>query len=138
MRSPIHGMPFLDATQSRPIIGKKTAWSVWCSMHHPKPVFYKLSKSPSHVSSEDMDEIERDVVLLYQRTSSLGKVIEARKRIFASENRKIENIPPTIHALQRHVKRAVYQAGHVWGKCLRGDPTSPYPAAWGWERTDDS
>ena len=85
-----------------------------------------------------MNEIERFVVRLYQHTSSLSKVLVARKRMFTFGNRKIENIPPTMGALVQHVKRAVYQAGHIWGQCLQGDPTLPSPAAWGWERTDNS
>jgi hypothetical protein len=140
MGSPIHAFfSGCDTVSAFHGVGKKIAWYVWCSMRHLKPVFYRLSKSPSHVSSEDMDEIERYVVLLYQRTSSHSKVIDARKRMFASGNRKIENIPPTTYALEQHVKRAVHQAGHhVWGQCLQGDPTLPSPAAWGWERTDDN
>jgi hypothetical protein len=90
----MHAFSGCDTVSAFYGVGKKTAWSVWCSMRHLKPVFYRLSKSPSHVSSEDMDEIERYVVLLYQRTSSHSKVIDARKRMFASRNRKIENIPP--------------------------------------------
>ena len=61
-----------------------------------------------------MNEIERFVVLLYHFTSSLSKVLEARKTMFTSGNRNIENIPPTMGALVQHVKRDVYQAGHIW------------------------
>ena len=94
-------------------IGKKTAWSVWCSMPHLATVFSRLARAPSQVSPDDLNEIERYVVLLYQRTSSLNHVNEARKQLIA-QNRKMENIPPTLHAPEQHVKRPVYQAGHIW------------------------
>ena len=81
-----------------------------------------------------MDEIERYVVLLYQRTSPLSHVNDARKQLFAFGNRKIENIPPSLHALEQHVKRSVYQAGHIWGQSLIGQPQVPSPDLWGWER----
>jgi hypothetical protein len=48
----------------------------------------------------------------------------------------MENIPPTLH-LEKHVKRAVYQAGHFWGQSLIGDPEVPSPDLWGWERVRD-
>ena len=119
-------------------VGKKIAWSIWCSKNHLKPVVNMLSKAPSHVSLEYMNEIERFVVLLYQRTSSLRKVLAAKKSMLASVNRKIENIPQTTGALVQHVKRAVYQAGHIWDQYMQGDLTLPSPSAWGWERTDNS
>ena len=134
---PLHAISGCDTVSAFKGVGKKTAWSVWNSMQHLKPVFCRLSKAPTLVSTEDMDEVERFVVLLYQRTSSLRKVNEARKRLFAVGNRNIENVPPTVHALEQHVKRAVYQAGHIWGQCLQGKPALPSPAEWGWIRTDD-
>ena len=95
------------------------------------------SRSPSQISSDDKDAVERHVVLLYQRTSGLSHVNVARKRMFAFGNRIIENIPPALHALEQHVKRAVYQAGHVWGQSLSGEPQVPSPDLWGWERVSD-
>ena len=81
-----------------------------------------------------MDAIERYVVLLYQWTSVLSLVNEARKQLFAFSNRKIENILPTLH-----VKRAFYQAGHIWGQSLIEEPQVPSPDVWGGERvTEDS
>ena len=67
-------------------------------------VFYHLSHAPAEVANDYMDEIERFFVVLYKRTSSLKKVNEARKQLFAHGNRKVENIPPTKEALCQHVK----------------------------------
>ena len=63
--------------------------------------------APSQVTPGDMEHIERYTVILYQRTSPLSHVNEARKQMFAAGNRRIENIPPTQEALKQHMKRAV-------------------------------
>ena len=134
----MHALSGCDTVSAFHGIGKKTAWAVWCSMPHLATVFSRLARAPSQVSLDDLNEIERYVVLLYQRTSSLRHVNEARKQLFA-QNRKMENIPPTSHALEQHVKRAVYQAGHIWGQSLIGEPEVPSPDSWGWKRmTDDA
>ena len=38
--------------------------------------------------------------------------------LFTKKSRQIENIQPTSVAILQHVKRAVYQAGHIWGRPL--------------------
>ena len=86
-------------------------------MPHLKPVFGHLAEPVSEISTEDLEEIERYVVLQYQCTSSLVHINDARKQMFATGNRKIENIPPTRDALEQHVKCAIYQAGHIWAHC---------------------
>jgi len=96
---------------------KNTAWAVWRSMSQLRPTFLRLSRAPTQISPHEMEQIERCVVLLYQRTSALSHVNEARKQLF-THNRKMENIHPTLHALEQHVKRAVFQAGHIWGTVI--------------------
>ena len=95
----IHALSGCDTVSAFHGIGKKTAWAVWCSMPHLATVFSQLARAPSQVSSDDFNEIERYVVLLYHRTSALSHVNEARKQLFA-QNRKMENIPPTLRALE--------------------------------------
>lgn len=41
-------------------------------------------------------------------------------------------------ALEQHVKRVVYQEGHVWGQVLFHQHTLPSPTRWGWVRSDDN
>ena len=72
-----------------------------------------------------MNEVERFVVLLYNRTSDPSCVNEARKRMFAFNNREIHHIPPTRAALKQHVKRSAYQAGLAWGEAFLADPLVP-------------
>ena len=88
-----------DTVSAFHAIGKKTAWAVWCSIPHLATVFSRLAHAPSQVSPDDLNAIERYVVLLYQRTSALSHVNEARKQLFA-QNRNMENIPRTLHALE--------------------------------------
>ena len=61
--------------------------------------FSCLSNGPAELTDDDMDTMERFFVLLYNRTSSLKKINEARKQIIAKGNRQLENIPPTREAL---------------------------------------
>ena len=100
------------------------------------PTFLRLSRASTQISLDEMEQLERYVVLLYQRTTAHSHVNEARKQLF-THNRKMENIPPTLHALEQHVKRAVFQAGHIWGQSLIGEPYVPSPDIWGCERAKD-
>ena len=43
----------------------------------------------------------------------------------------MENLPPTQAAFVEHVKRAAYQAGHVWVQMLVAVPELPSPSEWG-------
>ena len=49
----------------------------------------------------------------------------------------MEKNPPTLHALEQHVQRAVYQAEHIWGQLLIGEPEVSSPDSWGWKRVAD-
>ena len=77
--------------------------------------------------------LERFVVLLYDRTSNLTKVNEARQELFSKKSRDLECIPPTRAALEQHDRRAVLQGGHVWGQTLLPTQVLPSPSEWGWE-----
>ena len=44
----------------------------------------------------------------------------------------METILPTKAALVQHIKRAVYQGGHCWGRALKTVMNMPSPADWGW------
>ena len=41
-----------------------------------------------------------------------------RQHLFTKRGMSMESLPPTKAALVQHVKRAVYQGGHNWGKPL--------------------
>ena len=67
--------------------------TVWRSrpMRHLTPVLARMSRTPC----TDMKQIERFVVLLYQRTSALNQVNEAGLHLF-TQHRKMDYIPPTL------------------------------------------
>ena len=96
--------------------------------------FLVLSECPGQIQQDALATIERFVVLLYSKTLDVETVNEARQVLFSKGNRQLENIPPTHDALIEHVKRATYQAGHVWAQALNPEPQLPSPGAWGWKR----
>lgn len=133
----LHAISGCDTVSAIAGIGKKTAWDLWNSMPNLGTDFNRLSNAPGELTNDDMDIIERFFVLLYNRTSCLKKVNEARKHMFAKGNRQLENIPPTREALRQHARRAIYQAGHIWGQSQTANPDLPSPAEWGWRKDDD-
>lgn len=115
--------------------GKKTAWDI-------RGVFPAtlliLSSSPEVVDNACLAVIERFVVLLYDRTSNLTKVNEARQELFSKKSRTLEKLPPTQEALLQHTNRSVYQGKHIWAQTLVTQPVLPSPSEWGWQRDDKS
>ena len=96
-----------------------------------------LKTSPDDMTEESMAVMERFVVLLYDRTSSLTKVNEARQQFISKRSRELDNIPPTRAALDQHVRRAVLEGRHVWGQTIEiivqyfygSDPSTPASAS---------
>ncbi len=87
-----HAMSGCDTVSAFSGIGKKSAWDVWRSMPHLTPLFVKLSSVPQ--TDDDMEQLERFVIGMYNRTSPVLKVNEARKYMFAHGNRQIEMYHP--------------------------------------------
>ena len=90
--------------------GKKSAWYVWNVFPELTPVLCALKASPEIITEESLAVLERLVVLLYDRTSSLLKVNEARQELFCKKSREFDSIPPTKAALEQHIRRAVLGA----------------------------
>ncbi|CAG2217771.1 unnamed protein product [Mytilus edulis] len=84
--------------------------------------------------SDEQKQIERYVILMYDKTSQCTKVNDARKDLFTRKGRAIDNIPPSESALLEHTKRAVYMASLCWGKCLEPSPQVGSPSEWGWQK----
>lgn len=117
--------------------GKTSAWDVWSVFPQITDTFSMLASVPEEIPEQAMALVERFVVLLYSRTSSQTTVNKARQELFSKGNRSLENIPPTQAALLQHTRRAVYQAGHIWGNALVPKPTLPSPSDWGWEKNEN-
>ena len=49
-------------------VGKETAWAIWRSMSQLDQSFARLLHAQNQIFTEDLKQLERDVVLLYQHT----------------------------------------------------------------------
>lgn len=116
---------------------KKSAWKTWDVCDEVSNTFARLSKCPSAVEDSDLQALERFVVLMYDRSSDVTTVNEARLDLFARKQRQYDLIPPTQAALKEHAKRASYEAGYVWGQALKRHPQMPSPSDWGWVKKDE-
>ena len=95
-------------------------------------VLRSLKSSQVNIADDSMDVIERFVVVLYDRTSSLTKVNEVRQELFSKTSRYLDNIPPSRAALVQHTKKAVFQGGYVWGQTLLKRAVLPISCDYGW------
>ncbi len=74
--------------------GKKPAWDTWKAFEDITTTFLTLSTGPDEVSNEDVATLERFTILLYDRTSGLMSIDEARKQLFTKKGRAMDAIPP--------------------------------------------
>lgn len=128
-----HALSGCDTVWSFSGRGKKTAWDTWLRFPEVTNAFEAIMMMPSEINDAVLSVLERFVVLLYERTSGLTRVNDARKHLFAQKSRGIENIPPTQAALVEHIKRACYQA-NIWNQALILTPQLPCPSKWGWKQ----
>lgn len=117
--------------------GKRTAWDTWKAYDDVTPAFCFFAATPESVESV-IKPLERFVILLYDRTSTLDCVNQARKQLFTQKGRSIEGLPPTKAALILHTKRVAYQAGYCWSQVMIAAPELPPPSDWGWTRKEPS
>ena len=86
---------------------------------------------PVTVHSVQFELLERFTVIIYDKTSSLLSVNEARRELFCQKNRTMESIPPTQEALLQHSKRAAYQA-RIWASSNQVQQKTQTPEGCGW------
>ena len=127
-----HAYTGCDTVSSFATKRKKTAWDTWKSYVEVTRTFLALSAGPDEGTNEDVAVLERFTILLYDRTSDLVCIDEARKHLFTKKGRAMDAIPPTRAALVQHIQRAVYQGGHCWGKAFQVSFDLPSPGNWGW------
>ena len=137
------GMPFFHAFTGCDVVSafrgkrKKSAWQTWNVCTGASATFTKLSKRPTHVDEDDMNKLERFVVVMYDRSSEATCVNDARLDLFARKQSSFDAIPPTHAALKEHVKRAAYQAGWVWSQAIISQPEVQSPSDFGWKKCGD-
>ena len=138
-----HGILFFHAFSGCDIVSsfhgksKKSAWKTWDVCDEVSSTFATLNECPSAVKDSDLQALEKFVVLMYDRSSDVTTVNEARLDLFARKQRQYDLIPPTQAALKEHAKRASYEAGYVWGQALKRHTQMPSPSNWGWVKQDE-
>ena len=109
-------------------------------MDHPHftETFKKLTDDPRllTIESDIMKEIEHFISLCFAKTTTLREVNVVRQKLLTVGLKTMENIPPSLHALIQHVKRACYVTCFQWRVCLIRSPTFVDPRHWGWQLND--
>ncbi len=129
-----------DTTSSFFGKGKKSAWEAWNAYPEVTQAFNNMVAYPFHpvtVQSRDFQTLERFTIIMYDKTSTLHLVNEARKELFCQKNKAMENIPPTQDALLQHTRRVTLQAG-IWTTCDKAQQQIPSPEGWGWTFNEET
>ena len=96
-----HGILFFHAFTGCDIISpfhgksKKSAWKSWDVCDEVSNTFAKLSECPSAVEDSGLQALERFVVIMYDGSSNVTTVNEARLDLFARKQRQYDLIPCT-------------------------------------------
>ena len=135
-----HALTGSDTTSFFKGKGKKSSWQAWQAYEQATETLEYIASHPfEHLDehSNQFKKIERLIVVLYDRTSPLTSINEAREELFCRKNRSVDRIPPTQNALLQHVKRAVYQAG-IWTTSTLEQQLVPSPNDFGWAKDSKS
>ena len=134
-----HSFTGCDTTSAFFGRGKKSAWEAWNCFQDVTRAFTYMALHPYaeiDVGTENFQLLERFTVILYDKTSDLQHVDEARK-LFCQKEKTMERLPPTQDALLQHLKRVAYQAG-IWCTSEQSEQHAPTPEGWGWTLDEDS
>ena len=134
-----HALTGTDTTSGFKGIGKKKAYDALKAFKTAESTLAEMSFHAFQNLQEEDEKfgiIQRLVVLMYSRTSTLTKVNDLRVEMYFQRSQNIELIPPTCNALLMHTKRAIYQAS-VWSKCLDAKQNRPTPLEFGWKHAED-
>ena len=129
-----HSFTGCDTTSAFWGKGKKSAWEACKSYPDVTKAFLNIARYPHNpvtMESPDFMLLERYTVVLYDRTSSLKSINEARRELFCQKSKTMETIPPTQDALLQHCKRVAYQAG-IWTTSTSTQQQIPSPEGNGW------
>ena len=114
---------------------KASAWTAWKCFPEVTEAFYYIAKHPFIDLDKDsrlFELLERFTVVLYDKTSQLCFVNEARQKLFCQKDKvSMEALPPTRAVLFEHCKRAMYQAG-IWTTADKPIQQAPSPGEMGW------
>ena len=133
----LHAFSGCDTTSAFNSKSKKSAWQVYYDV---TKTFVYLAGNPFQlldVDDKHFKKLERLTVILYDRTSPLSSVNEARRELFCQKNRAMDRLPPTSDALLQHVHRTVYQAG-IWTTSRQTQFVVPSPQDFSWTKVSGS
>ena len=81
-------------------------------------------------------QIERLIVLVYDKTSTSLSINQTRRELFCLKNVTMGRMLPTQNALLQNTKRAVYQAS-IWVTSTEAQQMIPSPVDYGWVQVDN-
>lgn len=93
-----HAFTGCDTTSTFYNKGKKSAWQAWELNEQVTSTLVSIADHPFQqldVDSQNFKCLERMTILLYDKHSPMVSVNEARMNMFCTQNRALENIPPT-------------------------------------------
>jgi hypothetical protein len=95
--------------------------------------FQSLMDQSACMNDNIVENTERFVIIMYNRTCTATNVNQARRELFTKGSRSIDHLPSTKSALIQHIKRAILQASFIWWQALKPCPVIPSPTTWGWQ-----
>ena len=119
------------------IQGKGQEVQAWQAFEEVTDTFVHLSLHPFeniNINSSHFTAIERFIVVLYDRTSPLSFVNDAREELFCKKNRAVDRLPPTQDALLQHTSRSLYHAG-IWTTSIQTQQVIPSPEEFSWTKS---
>ena len=134
-----HSISGCDTTYAVAGKGKASFYRTWSMLPEVTETFIKLGnvKDVKDISEQDIRWIEKFFVTLYSATLNTEEVNVARRMLFTQGSRALENIPPTLSFLQKHILRASLQATY-WSNGLVKQRPHLDPLEWGWRKLGDS
>ena len=127
-----HAFTGCDTISSFAGRGKKTAWNTWNIFPEVTAAFEDLLHMQESIRNATISTLQRFVVFMYDRTSDIEEVNVVRKYLFTQKSRSLENLPPTLAALEQHIKSVCYQS-NCWNQAFNPNPNLPSLADWGWK-----
>ena len=101
-----HAMSGCDTVSAFSGVGKKTARAIWRSMSHRSYFRSVITCTKANIHRR-LKAVGKSCCSPVPAHTPLSRVNDARKLMF-TQNRRIDNILPTLLALDQNVKRATY------------------------------
>ncbi|KAG0712884.1 hypothetical protein GWK47_001988 [Chionoecetes opilio] len=116
----VHACTGCDTVSSFNTRGKKTAWDTWKVFNELTPALVHLSTGTADISDDVVAVLERFTILLYDRTSNLINIDEARQALFTKKGRAMEAILLPESPGTTNQEGCVHGFGPLLGKHAQG------------------